>query len=78
MWSSWMRAVFSTIPSLLLASFSAKKRCHSASENVSLFRASSWTRRLASSWAALVIERRSYFWASSCVMSARSRSASLW
>ena len=33
-WSSWIRAVFSTIPSLAPAIFSLKNRSHSASENV--------------------------------------------
>ena len=46
-WSSWMRTVFSTMPSLAPAILSVKNRSHSASLNLMLFRASSWVRRLA-------------------------------
>ena len=59
MWSSWMRAVFSTIPSFLPATDSLKNRCHSGSVNSILFSVSSWARRLVSSAAALTIGRYS-------------------
>ena len=48
-WSSWIRAVFSTMPSFAPAIFSVKNRCHSASVNSIAFSASSWARRLATS-----------------------------
>lgn len=47
MWSSLIRTVFSTMPSLSPAIRSRKNRSHSLSENVMPFSASSWVRRLA-------------------------------
>ena len=58
-WSSWMRTVFSTMPSLAPAILSEKKRSHSASLNVIPLSASSCTRRFAMSSASLVSGRYS-------------------
>ncbi len=77
-WSSWMRTVFSTMPSLAPAILSRKNRSHSASENVIPFRASSWVRRFAINWASVVTGRYSYAWPCNNRTSSRSRSASDW
>ena len=77
-WSSWIRAVFSTMPSLSPAILSVKNRCHSASENVISFSASSCARRLATSAASLVIGRYSYACSRSSSMNAASSAASHW
>ena len=58
-WSSWIRAVFSTMPSLAPAIFSAKNRSHSSSVNSIAFSASSCARRLATSADSLGIRRYS-------------------
>ncbi|OPZ50965.1 MAG: hypothetical protein BWY91_02757 [bacterium ADurb.BinA028] len=56
-WSSWMRTVLSTMLEFALAIRSAKKRCHSALENRMPLSASSWRRRLATSWPSVVMGR---------------------
>ena len=77
-WSSWIRTVFSTMPSRSPAIFSAKNRCHSLSVNVMRLSPSSWVRRFATKSASDVTGRYSYACSRSSRTSSASSSASDW
>ena len=77
-WSSWIRAVFSTIPSFAPAILVVKNRHHSSSENSIAFSASSCARRFAINASSLAIRRCSYAWLRRSSTNATSSAASLW
>ena len=76
--SSWMRRVFSTMPSFAAAIEVEKNRLHSQSVNRMPFRASSWRRRLATRAGSSLKTTYSYACRCNCLMKAASSSASVW